>query len=163
MKPKKEIEGVIGTTKLCHLISEKMYPLIRDKSLKGILPEFVIMALGGISNIYCEKAMNNSDTVGLIETRTHDSFATPFMTRDEAIQEIRNCTGFNVKKATILYDCAEQVLKEEIQRQGVTQLRVGPLGQFTVVDLEQGVYDLSYEDPARKDYHRFLLGFEEEK
>jgi hypothetical protein len=120
-------------------------------------PEFVLNAMGGISNCYCYHAMKAG---GKIEFETYHTFCSPFFTDEHLIQETRNCTGFKLDVAVTLLDCMEQVIKDIIQSRGISKLETGPWGTLEVINLDKSEFKIYYEDPAYKDYDKFLLGVE---
>jgi hypothetical protein len=142
----------LDTEEFCRLVNE------RFKSLTGydVFPETILEAMGGISNLYCEAAIQ---TDGLLETETYQTFASTRVPITEIIEEIRNCTGLKLDQAVTVLDCMEAVLREEIKQRGLMAITLVPLGTFVVINRDRYTreFHLTYEDPARKDYDAFLL------
>jgi 3',5'-cyclic AMP phosphodiesterase CpdA len=122
-----------------------------DASQAQVEPEQVLEVVGGLANLYLEKAIQRGEPE--LRVATSDGFASEFVSRAAVLQEIMNCSGVTDpgRKETILSGM-NRALRDAFSRHERlvpgNSLLFRPFGRMAVIDPATSRYELAYRDPG---------------
>ena len=123
-------------------------------------PEQIQEAIGGVANLYLEKAIKLK--VKELNVQTNHAFASRYVGLGDVVQEIRNCTGVSRAASERILVAMENTLRKAFLKSGPFKSNPGPpllfrpLGKIQPKDLESSSYHLTFTDPAADHEHLFL-------
>lgn len=123
-----------------------------------IVPEQVLEAIGGITNLYFEVLLARA--VSASEFTISEAFASESVSVEEILQEIRNCAGTSKSRSKLIFQAMQEVLRHCFKQHGVIasgeRMLFRPLGEFDVVDVDTSNYLMTFRDPSAPYYEKFL-------
>jgi len=122
-------------------------------------PEQIREAIGGVANLYLEKAIKLK--VKELNVQTSHAFASQYVGLGDVVQEIGNCTGVSAAASERILTAMENTLRNAFLKSGRFKSNPGrllfrPLGKIQLKDLESSSYHLTFRDPAADHEHLFL-------
>lgn len=135
---------------------------IYDRDFPGpdsVIPEQVFEVIGGLANLYLGRLMSSGEEA--LSVKTYFTFASKYVSVKDILGEIQNCSGISDRRRFAIASAMQIAFQNEFVKREMTGegsvLVFKPLGTFTVTNLSQSEYVLTYQDPAREDYDKFLL------
>ena len=145
----------IDTKALCQAVISRCETL-RKEFRDHLDVEHILMALGGLANIYME-ALNNKKS---LKTSTYNAFASVYAPVEEILLEIQHCIGVDHESSKIIFEAMQTVFKQKMCEHVPSQwISFPPLGKFKILNLRESSYHFIYEDPAFKISDKFLIKY----
>jgi hypothetical protein len=124
-----------------------------------LAPEEVQEILGGVAALYLEALLIKGDAN--IKTQTRRVFVSDYASGERIFSEIENCSGLTKNECNAVLTAMEDVLKSFFKKFEAAEsgkpVRFPPFGDLEALEVDASAYLLTYTDPARDLYSRFLL------
>jgi len=106
--------------------------------------EQMISALGGISNLYVHKSIENGEESFIVDTK--EVFVSKLVSKPAILAQIQGCSGVPALFSNVVLDCLRDSLRECFPNAN-TRVILPCLGVFEPVNLEQNLYSLEFRNP----------------